>query len=442
VKQRYHLSPYVIIPVVFAGLTVLSGLVVKALSEQGWANPEAGRTWTFIWLWFVALVAFVTGIAFVHVFLRPIREFIKETESLPEFASPEDHGGRAGGEDDLTRFSRLSRRVVKELSRQDAEDLFPEVIGRSKAIRSVLAQVMKVAPTEATVLIVGESGVGKELIATGIHQHSKRAHRPLVKVNCAAIAENLIESELFGHEKGAFTGAIKRQAGKFELAHTGTLFLDEIGDMPLDTQAKILRAIQEKEIERVGGQQTISVDVRFIAASNQDLAALVEAGRFRKDLFYRLNVVTLFVPPLRERLEDLPLLTEHFLTSGPKDTVRISNQALRRLWRYDWPGNVRELKNALEQAAVMCEDGLIEPGHLPEFASPESPGPPIGDQGPIQLDQHLQNMEKDIIVDALRRNDGVQARAAEQLGISQRSLWHRVKKFEIDVKKIKAMSND
>ena len=255
--------------------------------------------------------------------------------------------------------------VTSVLSRIDARHFFPEIIGESIAMRGLLSLIMKVAPTDSTVLILGESGTGKELVATSIYQHSPRKDGPFIKLNCAAIPEELLESELFGHEKGAFTGATTFKPGKFDMADGGTIFLDEIGDMPLNLQAKILRVLQEKEFYRVGGSRTIKVDVRFIASTNKNLERMVQEGTFREDLFYRLNVFTLHLPPLRERKEDIPLLVDHFLKSTPKQ-VEISSVALQLLMGYAWPGNVRELKNVIESAAVIAvTNGYIEPAQLP-----------------------------------------------------------------------------
>ena len=257
-------------------------------------------------------------------------------------------------------------------------------------------------------------------------------------MNCAAIPEELLESELFGHEKGAFTGAVSFKPGKFDMADHGTIFLDEIGDMPLNLQAKILRVIQEREFYRVGGSKTIKVNVRIIASTNQNLERLVQEGRFREDLFYRLNVFTLHLPPLRERKEDIPLLVDYFLSRLPK-RVEVSSVALQMMMVFTWPGNIRELKNTIESAAVVAEDGFIEPVHLPvkitgaftrdntDWSLPTN----------ASLDDRLREIEKGIIIEALRKTGGVQARATELLGISQRSLWHRVKKLDIDVKGIK-----
>ncbi|MEJ2041549.1 MAG: sigma-54 dependent transcriptional regulator [Desulfosarcinaceae bacterium] len=259
-------------------------------------------------------------------------------------------------------------------------------------------------------------------------------------LNCAAIPEGLLESELFGHEKGAFTGAASRKPGKFEMAHEGTLFLDEIGDMPMETQAKVLRALEESKIERVGGYQPVNIDVRFIAATNKSLPDAVEKGFFRQDLYYRLNVFAIHLPPLRERREDIPLLAEHFLQTLDS-TKRLSSKSLQILMAYDWPGNVRELKNSVKSGALMSGQ-IIEPAHLPSSitadgslgaltALQKQDGLSTGLQSP-NIDSRLQEMEKVLIIQALEQTKGVQKQAAVLLGIKERSLWHRLKKYDID----------
>ncbi len=232
-------------------------------------------------------------------------------------------------------------------------------MGESSALKSVLEEVSLVAPTDATVLILGETGTGKELIARAIHERSNRSSRPFIRVNCAAIPPSLIASELFGHERGAFTGALQRRLGRFEAAHGGTIFLDEIGELPMETQIALLRVLQEREFERVGSSQPISVDVRIIAATNRDLKAAVAAGTFRQDMFYRLNVFPIQVPPLRERIDDIPLLVEHFVEryaqKAGKKFSDIKMDTIEMLQAYDWPGNIRELQNVIERAVILCE---------------------------------------------------------------------------------------
>jgi two-component system, NtrC family, response regulator AtoC len=321
---------------------------------------------------------------------------------------------------------------------------FEELVGQSEALKRVLDVAQRAAPTDLTILIEGESGTGKEVLARAIHRLSARKEGPLIPVNSAAIPEGLLESELFGHERGAFTGAIRARPGRFELAKDGTLFLDEIGDMPPSMQVKILRALQERQIERVGGVKPIGVDVRIIAATHQSLDELVAEGKFRQDLFYRLQGVRLRLPPLRERVDDLPLLVSYLLERAAQRLWRapanVSPEALRCLWTYPWPGNIRELQHVLE-AAMVLSDGVIMPEHLPPAvqrggtattqAANVFPMPPG-----ISLDDVLAEGERRLIIDALGKAGGVQARAAKLLGISERSLWYRVKKLKIQVRNL------
>lgn len=312
---------------------------------------------------------------------------------------------------------------------------FENIVGTSGPVQEVFALIKKVASTDSSVIIYGESGTGKELIAQAIHTHSLRKDKPFVKLNCVAIPEGLLESELFGHEKGSFTGAISQKAGKFELANGGTIFLDEIGDMTLATQAKILRVLQEREFERVGGTKTIKVDVRIIAATNKNLQKAVEEKTFREDLFFRLNVVPIYLPPLRERKADIPLLVEHFLkearTKVKKPLLGISQDALELLMEYPWPGNVRELENCIERAAVIVEGDLITKDCLPLYVTTQEGPRPVATGADNSLDGTLATMERKLILEALEKAGGVQVKAAKLLGITERSLWHRVKKYDI-----------
>ena len=316
---------------------------------------------------------------------------------------------------------------------------FEELIGQSESLKRVTDVAQRAAPTDLTILIEGESGTGKEVLARANHRLSSRKDGPLIPVNAAAIPEGLLESELFGHERGAFTGAIRARPGRFELAHGGTLFLDEIGDMPLSMQVKILRALQERKIERVGGVKSIGVDVRIVAATHQNLEKMVAEGRFRQDLFYRLQGVTLRLPPLRERVDDLPTLVGYLLERAAQRLWRtaatVTPEAMRCLWTYQWPGNVRELQHTLE-AAMVLSDGVIMPEHLPvAVQSSGAPSPlavdPIMKLAGGSLDDMLEESERRMILDALGKAGGVQARAAKILGISERSLWYRVKKLKI-----------
>ncbi|MGB9715909.1 MAG: nif-specific transcriptional activator NifA [Thermodesulfovibrionales bacterium] len=325
-------------------------------------------------------------------------------------------------------------------SEQEKEDLrlelkgrysLPNIIGTSDKMQEIFESVHRVASSKATVLLYGESGTGKELIAKAIHYMSPRAKGPFVRFNCASIPEGLLESELFGHEKGAFTGAITSRKGRFELANGGTLLLDEVGDLPLSLQPKILRAIQEKEFERVGGEKTIKVDVRLIAATSRNLEELVSKGKFREDLYYRLNVVPLFMPPLRERKEDIPLLTEYFLNRFNKENdknVSISSESLRILINYTWPGNVRELENTIERLVVMSNGKYIEPSDLPINLKLSSTK---GILVKKSLKTGIEDIEKESIVQALEETGWVQAKAARILGITSRQIGYKIKKYSI-----------
>ncbi|MBU0987844.1 MAG: sigma-54 dependent transcriptional regulator, partial [Proteobacteria bacterium] len=330
------------------------------------------------------------------------------------------------------------------LSKVDAQQLFPEIVGESVAMREVLGQIMKVAPTDSTVLILGESGTGKELVATSIYEQSLRSDKPFVKINCVAIPEDLLESELFGYQKGAFTGANTSKLGKFQIANHGTIFLDEIGDMPLRLQAKLLRVIQEREFDQIGGNKPTKIDVRFIAATNKNLEKMVAEGMFREDLYYRLNVVTLKLPLLRDRKEDIPLLVDRFLKKAQKP-AKIYSMPLQLLMGYPWPGNVRELQNILERAAVMCDDGVIDASHLPENITESLTDHMIAASkasASVSLDEQLQAIEKGLVIQALQNSEGIQVKAAQLLGINQRSLWHRIKKYDIEIMQFKSTKND
>jgi two-component system NtrC family response regulator len=303
------------------------------------------------------------------------------------------------------------------------------IIGDSGRMQEVLSLVRRVAPSDATVLIRGESGTGKELIARALHYASPRAAGPLIKVNCAALAESLLEAELFGHERGAFTGAVASRKGRFELADGGSIFLDEIGDLPPHLQVKLLRVLQEREFERVGSSRPIKVDVRLLAATHRDLEALVREGRFREDLYYRINVVTIVLPPLRERREDLPPLIEHFLRgfAGKNGkTVRgLTREAREALLRYDYPGNIRELENLIERAVVLTRDDVIGVEDLPLALETPASGS-VDEAGLIAA---VEGLERRMIREALAKADGTQTRAAELLGISERVLRYKLKKY-------------
>jgi DNA-binding NtrC family response regulator len=325
------------------------------------------------------------------------------------------------------------REENEELKKRLGEQFdFGNIIGRSPAMQRVFETLSLVAPSDATVLITGESGTGKELIASALHHNSNRKNGPFIKVNCASLHENLLESELFGHEKGAFTGADSRRLGRFEMADGGTLFLDEIGDMSPQTQAKILRVLQEGEVERLGGNTTITVDVRLVAATHRNLNRMVEEGTFRQDLFFRLSVVPIALPPLRKRIEDIPTLANFFLNKyakkNKKDIKGFHPQALMLLARYSWPGNIRELENTIERAVILCLGEQITPRELPPQMLPDDIA--ITDTTiATQSGLTLKDMEREAIRATLKQTDGNKSRSAKLLGIARQTLLNKIKEY-------------
>jgi DNA-binding NtrC family response regulator len=333
--------------------------------------------------------------------------------------------------------------------RQELQSVYgpTRIVGNHPAIQRVIQLISQVAGTKATVLVQGESGTGKEIVARAIHYQSDRAGKPFVVINCAAIPSNLLESELFGHEKGAFTGAIKTKKGRLELADQGTLFLDEIGEMPKELQVKILRVLEEQKIQRVGGTGDVEVDNRIIAATNKDLKQAVEAGTFRDDLFYRLNVITISIPPLRERKEDIPLLVDYFLKKHRKvfksRAAGVSEGALKLLTEYSWPGNVRELENTLVRAMILCGSEFIQPGDLPEELGTEEIKEgmklPADREGLKQMKKEAQQkakgeIEKRFIIEALKQGGGNVMRSAELVGMDRRQFQNLLRKYGISRK--------
>lgn len=312
------------------------------------------------------------------------------------------------------------------------------MIGSSAVMQSVYSHIEQVGSSKTTVLIRGESGVGKELVAHALHKGSPRSGRAFVKVNCAALPESIVESELFGHEKGAFTGAIAMRKGRFELADSGTIFLDEIGELTMSTQVKLLRVLQEREFERVGSQQTIHCDVRVIAATSRDLEKRIEEGAFRLDLYYRLNVFPIYVPPLRERKADMLQLADHFVEKFSKENGkkihRISTAAIDLMMRYHWPGNVRELGNCIERAVLLCRGDAIQAHHLPPTLQAADPA---REPAPSTLENAISALEHEMIVDALKASGGNIAKAGRQLGISERIMGLRVKKYAVDIERFR-----
>ncbi|MGB2770598.1 MAG: sigma-54 dependent transcriptional regulator [Candidatus Zixiibacteriota bacterium] len=334
----------------------------------------------------------------------------------------------------------VEKQKLLALNVQLQEDLgkavLDDFVGKSEKVKQVLGLVEKVAKTDANVLLLGDSGTGKELVARAIHKMSKRKKKPLITVNCAALTETLLESELFGHEKGAFTGAYARKLGRFELADQGTIFLDEIGEVSPTIQAKLLRVLEEKKFNRVGGVETIGVDSRVIAATNKNLEQNVKVGKFRQDLYFRLNVFPIWIPPLRERREDIHLLVEYFLNKYKYEGRKLPSYLMDQLVDYDWPGNVRELKNVLERAMILSDGKDIEPQHvgirlsLPgeiiPVMDPKEAKPP-----PKASNLSLEEMEKEMIVEALKRSNGNKTEAAKALHITRRMLYSRMKKYNL-----------
>ncbi len=315
------------------------------------------------------------------------------------------------------------------------------IIGNSQTMQAVYEQMEQVAPTDATVLVRGETGTGKELVAHAIHHASRRAGKPYIKVNCAALPETILEAELFGYEKGAFTGAVSRKRGRFEAAHGGTIFLDEVGDFSPTTQVRLLRVIQEREFERLGSVDPIKVDVRIVAATNRDLEAMVEAGTFREDLYYRLNVYPIHLPPLRQRKSDILLLVDHFVAkyakANHKDVRRVSTPAIDMLLAYHWPGNVRELENTIERAVLVTRDNVIHSHNLPPTLQTAEASDTIVAEG---LEAALRRVEREMIVDALKTANGNCRLAAQALGITERIMGLRLKQYAIDYRRFRSGS--
>lgn len=337
-------------------------------------------------------------------------------------------------QEEVEKLREENRRLHDELRMANRPD---SIIGNSRAMLEVYSLIERVRDTATTVMILGESGVGKEKVAQAIHYGSNRAERPFVAVNCAALPESLVESELFGYERGAFTGAAASRKGRFELADGGTIFLDEMGDLPYLMQIKLLRVIQERSFERIGGTSTISVNVRIIAATNRDLEMLVQEGKFREDLYYRLNVFPIVVPPLRERRSDIMLLSDHFVekyaSRHGKTVARISTPAIDMLMSYHWPGNVRELENCIERAVILSTDGVIHSYHLPP--SLQTAGEADGERG--NLKSIIAGIEKEILVEELKRSKGNMSKAARALGITERIMGLRVEKYGLDLERLK-----
>ena len=445
IKKNFSLSIYYIIPIIFGLFSLLSFIISFQIVYYCMLYNKTLLMPLMIYIGLLMfIISTILGYYIIRFILKPSEEFIekiKQTSVIENNIEEENNTDKVS--DQIKEFSKIFDQVAQTIDVMDAEKLFPKIIGKSNMIRQVFSQIIKVAPTESTVLIQGESGTGKELIAQSIVEQSERNKMPFIRINCAAISPSLMESELFGHERGSFTGAIAQKKGCFELANGGTLFLDEIGDMPLEHQVKLLRVLQENKFFRVGGNAPIKVDVRIIAATNKELEISVKDKQFREDLFYRINVFPIFIPPLRARPEDIELLANHFLKLAAFGKIFNPN-AMEVLKTYNWPGNVRELENVIERAAVLAEDSsVVLINHLPTTmlnsletltnSFSEIAVTATEEHKNLSLDEALKDIEKSLICEALKATNGVQIKAAKKLGVSQRSFWNKVKKFEINV---------
>ena len=366
-------------------------------------------------------------------------DFISKPFSSEEFGVKVERILKERDERERLRKENVALRVENAWLKEDVQVRYGEIVGESQPMKDVFRWIERVARSESTAMIYGESGTGKELVARAIHAASGRREGPFIRVNCGALAEGLLDSELFGHEKGAFTGAERRRRGRFELAHGGTLFLDEIATISPTTQVRLLRVLQERELERVGGEETIPVDVRIIAATNTAAASLLAGGSFREDLFYRLHVVPITIPPLRDRRSDIPVLVTHFIeklrdrTCSPVRSV--GEPALNRLLEHHWPGNVRELENVLERALVMAESEVLEPFDLPDLVENggmQPPSDPALPAGGMDMTRVVEGMEERLLRQALAQARGVKAEAARLLGLKPSALYYKLEKYGIE----------
>jgi DNA-binding NtrC family response regulator len=394
-------------------------------------------------------VLVITGYGTIETAVRAMKlgaaDFITKPFSSEEFGVKVDRLLADREEKSRLRKENMALRVENAALKEGGEARYGEIVGDSAPMRDVFRWVERVARSDSTVMIYGESGTGKELVARAVHAGSRRRGGPFVRVNCGALAEGLLDSELFGHEKGAFTGAEKQRRGRFELAHGGTLFLDEISTINPATQVRLLRVLQERELERVGGERTIPVDVRIIAATNTPAEELIRGDDFREDLFYRLHVVPILLPPLRDRKEDIAPLVRHFIIKlrdrTGAEVAEVSEAALDHLMGYEWPGNVRELENVVERALVLCEGDVLDLGDLPELGenghvaptAPSSAGP-RGEfpNGGMDLNRAMEGLEERLLRQAMEQAEGVKAEAARLLGLKASALYYKLEKYGID----------
>ncbi len=440
---RYHISPYVIIPVVFAGFATIATIVSFRITEYCLVH-EIAPLWPISgWALLISMASFICSLLILRLILRPVEKFIREAEQLPIISASAKSSSTSG--DELQRFSQVFSQVADALGHVKARQFFPEIIGESRTMRSVFSQILKVAPTDAFLLIYGESGTGKDLVARSIHEHSARRQLPYSRLNCVAVPEKTLERELFGYESGGSLGPVSLKKGTLERTEGGTLFLDEIGEMSIHTQGKVLRFIQQGELERSGGSRPIPCNVRIIASSSKNLDQLVQKGKFRDDLYLLLNPFSIILPPLRDRKEDIPLLVDYFLLHygkkmhdgiEPQEGRLITSPALQMLMAHQWSGNVGELQNIMERAILMSGGGSVDVLHLPANIKNNTISSLQG-AGPGSIDEQLHEIEKGLIIEALVKTGGIQVKAAELLGINQRSLWHRIKKYGIDAQALK-----
>ncbi|SDU10418.1 sigma-54 interaction domain-containing protein [Desulfobacula phenolica] len=438
--KKIFFNIYFIVPLIFGLYTVFSFVVTYRITGYFADEHGSGKFFFAAAGCLIFLLSLAIGYVLTRFILKPSETFIEKIKDSQAVRTKEtimdepEHSP-----DEMEKFTRIFNQAAHALTNLDNETLFPDIVAKSRAMHQVLAQVAKVARTDATVLICGDSGTGKELVAGSIVEHSSRKDNPFITINCAAVSPNLMESELFGHERGSFTGAVAQKQGCFEQADGGTLFLDEIGDMPLELQVKLLRVLQEQSFLRVGGDTVIKVNVRILAATNKNLETMIRKGSFREELFYRINVFPIFLPPLRERQEDVEVLAIHFLSCNAPGK-KFDPAALDLLKGHSWPGNVRELQNIVERAVVLADaESVVGCEHLPDLLKSTrdkvqafSAGTALKVNG-LSLDETLIEFEKTMICEALKSTGGVQVKAANILGIKQRSLWNRVKKYKIDV---------
>ena len=436
-KYQFQISLYILVPFISSGIALIWVLLTGQVITSTHASKST--TWFFaLWETAAFIITYLMSLLITWLILNPVSKFIKKAESLPVYPASPAEKENPQPADAIAHYSQVFEQITSILSKVEAKELFPGIIGQCALMRGIFSQILKVARTDSTVLISGESGTGKELVATSLFEHSFRRDKPFIKLNCVAIPEGLLESELFGHEKGAFTGALARKRGRFERAHGGTIFLDEISELPPHAQVRLLRVLQEKEIERVGGTEPVKVDIRIISATNRNLEKMVEEGDFRGDLYFRIKVFPIDVPPLRARKNDIPALVQHFTRKKSREMVRhtvptLAPGAIDALMTYDWPGNVREVENAVERALILSDDKPLKfDGILGVTGATRDRVSLVSDVGPGPIALH--DIEADHIRRILKTAGGRiegPGGAAELLGMNPGTLRHRMRKLGI-----------